>query len=192
MSNIIRNITSVAMHIIDEYISHNSVVIDATCGNGHDTIRLAEKQPRYLYAFDIQETAVNNTKSLLKSCGFSDALKNGAIRLIADSHENIPKYVNIPVTAAVFNLGYLPGSDKRKTTHCDSTLRAVSDCLDILEKDGIISITMYSGHPEGAKEKEVLLSFAEDLDSSLYHVLFISMPNQHSNPPETLFITKKL
>ena len=181
MTNIIRSTANLAMHILKEYISDKDSVIDATCGNGHDTLSLAGCRPRRLYAFDIQQQAISNTEALLTSSGFAGELKDGSISLICDSHENMYKYIDSRISAIIFNLGYLPGGDKTKTTSVTSTLKAVR----------ILCITMYSGHAEGAKEKEALLSLAEKLDSSVYHTAYISMPNQHKNPPEILLITKK-
>lgn len=45
-------------------------VIDATCGNGHDTLELvklvcADNAPGYVYAFDVQEDALANSSYLL-------------------------------------------------------------------------------------------------------------------------------
>lgn len=45
-------------------------VIDATCGNGHDTLELArlvcaDNAPGYVYAFDVQEDALANSAYLL-------------------------------------------------------------------------------------------------------------------------------
>ena len=67
MTNIIRNTTGFAMHIIKEYITPYSIVVDATCGNGHDTLHLAQCRPKRLYAFDIQEQAVASTRGTFSS-----------------------------------------------------------------------------------------------------------------------------
>ena len=96
------------------------------------------------------------------------------------------KYVSSPVKLVVFNLGYLPGADKSVTTLTSSTLDAVQSALELLAKDGLVCITMYSGHQQGAEEKHALLEFAENLDSKYWHVSYISMLNQRKNPPEIL------
>lgn len=191
MSNIIRKTTELAMHIVSEYTFPGCVIIDATCGNGHDTVALASASPSRLYAFDIQKTAVESTKSLLLTAGYETQLADETISIICDSHENMRSYVELPADVIVFNLGYLPGSDKSKTTRKEATLDAVTASLDILAKDGILCITMYSGHPEGFEEKEMLLKMAESLDSGIYHSAFISFVNQKNSPPEILLITKK-
>jgi len=191
MTNIIRTTTEFAMHIASAYISSGDIIVDATCGNGHDTLQLARSNPSKLYAFDIQQSALDSTRVLLNSEGFAPQLDNGDISLICDSHSNMKKYVSSPVKLVVFNLGYLPGADKSVTTLTSSTLDAVQSALELLSKDGLVCITMYSGHHQGAEEKHALLEFAENLDSKYWHVSYISMLNQRKNPPEILLITKK-
>lgn len=192
MTNLIRTTTDLALHIAGKYAFPGSVIVDATCGNGHDTLALAATNPSKLYAFDIQPSAVDTTKKALIDGGYGDLLKDGTVSIICDSHVNMHRYVNEPVNLIVFNLGYLPGGDKTITTNAVATGAAVSASLDLLSKDGLLCITMYSGHPQGAEEKETLLSWSESLDSRKYHAAFISFINQHNNPPEVLLVTKKL
>lgn len=191
MSNIIQTTTELAMYIVSGYIKAGDVLVDATCGNGHDTLSLSGKSPGKLYAFDIADQAISNTRRLLISNGFQNRLDDGSIQLICDSHENIDVYIREPVKAVIFNLGYLPGGDKSLTTSEHSTCSAVSKALTLLAKDGIVCITMYSGHHEGKGEKEALLHMAEALDSGKYHTAYVNMLNQKNYPPEILLITKK-
>lgn len=191
MANIIRNTTNFAMHTIKEYIRPDSTVVDATCGNGHDTLKLAQCGPRQLYAFDIQPQAVQSTTERLINGGFESALTSGSIKVICSSHTDLNDYVKTNIDAAVFNLGYLPGSDKTVTTCPDTTTAAVFKCLDKLNPGGIVSVIMYSGHPGGKEEKNALVNAVRKLDSSRFHAAYINMLNQPSDPPEILFITKK-
>lgn len=101
------------------------------------------------------------------------------------------KYIDEPVNVVVFNLGYLPGGDKSQTTKAQETVDAVSSALSILAKDGLVCITMYSGHDEGLREKKLLLSFASELDPHIYHVAYVDFINQKKQPPDILLITKK-
>lgn len=208
MSNIIRSTTELALYIAREYIRPGGVIVDATCGNGHDTLALAKAARDVaakagstirLLAFDIQQDAINATGRLLMSEGFINELSDGRIRLVHDSHENIAEYLTQAhgtsggeADLIVFNLGYLPGGNKDITTKPGSTLDAVKSGLALLARDGAVCITMYSGHPEGAKEKAQLLDYARNLDSREFHVSYISMVNQLNNPPEILIISRKL
>lgn len=209
MKNIIQSTTELALHIARPYIREGKAVVDATCGNGHDTVALAKAVfPDYgdgtaasennqecpttprLVAFDIQQRAIDATASLLTDEGFGSQLNAGSIRLIRDSHENMEDYVN-EACLIMFNLGYLPGGDKELTTCTESTMKAIRKAAGMLTKGGLLSVAMYSGHPEGAKEKAEVLAFARDLDSKMYHVAYVNMLNQPNCPPELLLITRK-
>ena len=93
--------------------------------------------------------------------------------------------------AIIFNLGYLPGGNKSFTTKKKDTLQAVDAALDLIKVGGVVTVVLYSGHEEGAKEKAALLQMAEKLPASQYHVAYTSLLNQKTAPPEVLFITKK-
>ncbi len=46
-------------------VLESDTVVDATVGNGNDTLLLA-RLASFVYGFDIQKEAINNTDSLLK------------------------------------------------------------------------------------------------------------------------------
>ena len=212
MSNLIQHTTELAMHIAAGYVKPGDIVIDATCGNGHDSLRLAEMRPGHLYAFDLQPDAVRKTRELLEREGFGEELApGGSITVTCLGHEHMTEFFReqglcgntgpedrsagpaAPGFASVilFNLGYLPGGDKQLTTRAETTLEAAKAGQLLLKKDGLLCITMYSGHPEGAEEKRALLAFAEGLDSKCWHVGFVRMLNQKNDPPEILLISRK-
>lgn len=191
MTDLIRTATDLASHMAIQYMMPGDIAIDATCGNGNDTVKLASAMPEKLYAFDIQPAAIENTRNLLISCGFASLLQNDTIRLICDSHENLGSYVKERVGAVMFNLGYMPGQDKSVTTQSVSTLKALTSALELLRIGGIICITMYSGHTEGLKEKKDILEWASGLDNKIFHSSYVSMINQKNSPPEIVFITRK-
>ena len=227
MSNLIQRTTELAMHIVSGYVRSGDTVIDATCGNGHDTLRLAQMGAETVFAFDVQPEAIDATRTLLQQEGFpvskdwsvnDDSLAAskdwsvnddkrsdradapaGQVRIVLAclGHERMAEFFPANTgpegfaSAIVFNLGYLPGGDKARTTKAETTLEAVRASLCFLKKDGLLSLTMYSGHPEGAEEKRALLAFAEGLDSKCWHVGYIRMLNQKNDPPEILLISRK-
>lgn len=221
MENIIRQTTELAMYIVRAYVKPGDVVVDATCGNGNDTLALATMNPVQLYAFDVQDDAVRETIRLLEENGFGDRLTHPGKGNPADdvnpancsltgsrivvrqmAHENLSEFfrneagvetqeTERPLSAVVFNLGYLPGGDKLITTKAETTIKAVRDAMELIRRDGLICVTMYSGHPEGQKEKAALLEFAGELDAAKWHCAYINMPNQKNDPPEILLITRK-
>lgn len=192
MGNIIRQTTQLALHLVRPYISPDSIVIDATCGNGHDTLALAEMEPARLYAFDAQAAAVHATEELLTAQGYGKSIAGGRITIRQLAHEDMGVFLRgCSPDAVIFNLGYLPGGDKTVTTTAETTLAAVRAAMKLLAPDGVICVTMYSGHPEGKREKAALLDFAEGLDAGKWHTAYVSMPNQKHDPPEILMITRK-
>lgn len=175
--------------------------IDATCGNGHDTLWLAELSDR-VYAFDVQHEAIEATARLLERKNISVYCRTGAeceygnethavVELICDSHENMKNYVKEQAAVIVFNLGYLPSGDKSIATAAESTVKALESSLKLLCVNGLLCVTMYQGHYAGKKERAAVLEWAKTLDKSIYHCVHTDMINQPNCPPEILFVTKK-
>lgn len=173
-------------YFINNYINEGDVVIDATAGNGYDTIKLCKKvgTPGKVYAFDIQKQAIESTKQKLESENIENAL------LILDNHTNIDKYVADKVKAVIFNLGYLPKGDHRIHTKGETTIIAIKKSLDLLDDGGFISITVYYGKNSGTDEKNMVMEYIKNLDCKLYTATVHDFYNRPNNPPLTIIITK--
>lgn len=187
MGNLLRSTTATALFLLQQYVRPGDTAVDATCGNGNDTAALARMGAGSIYAFDIQKEAIERTRRHLEEEG----LMRQGIHLIADSHEKIGDYIEEPIRAAVMNLGYLPSASREIVTRAETTTRAIRQLLRLLQKDGIICITMYSGHPGGGEEKRAVLRLAANLDKRKYHAAYLSFINQPDAPPELLLITAK-
>lgn len=163
--------------------------IDATMGNGHDTLflcRLAGEEGHVL-AFDIQKQALESTKALLKSEGMEQKA-----RLILDSHENMAQYADeASVDGICFNFGYLPGSDHSLATKPESSKNAVIEGLRLLKKGGVMSLCIYSGGETGFEERDTLLAYLKSLDEKQYLVIVSAYYNRKNNPPIPVLIIKK-
>ncbi len=183
-NNLITRTTELAKTFWLSYLNEGSVAIDATVGNGNDTLFLAERC-RKVYGFDIQSQAMEKTTELLGKHNLNN------VELYNVSHEHIDEYVSEEADLIVFNLGYLPGGDKQITTDSNSTITAVSKSLPLLRQNGLLSIMMYWGHPQGREEREKLLEFSRNLDNKKYHCVYVSTLNQKACPPEILLITRK-
>lgn len=172
-------------------IKKGDVVVDATMGNGQDTFFLWEQvgPSGMIYAFDIQEKSIEETKKRFMEKNITLIPKN--INLIHDGHENLGKYIDEPIDAAMFNLGYLPGGDKSIVTRPSTTIAALSTTLSLLKIGGIVSIIIYYGHEGGLEEKTALFTFLNQLDNSQYTVLNCSYMNHRNNPPIIVIIQKK-
>jgi len=188
--SIIRTATKFAMAITEKYIKKGDTVIDATAGNGSDTLALSALvgENGKVYAFDIQEAAIKRTKKLLCSGGGFDN-----VILIKGSHENLSSYIaeKGEVAAVVFNLGYLPQGDKSITTKAESSVPGIKESFSILKKGGIVSIVAYPGTEEGKIERDAVLDYVKALAKELYHVCLLTMPNQKGAPPEIIWIEVK-
>lgn len=182
--NLITKTTSLAKEIWNSYLHDGCIAVDATVGNGNDTLYLAERC-KYVYGFDIQQEAIDNTRDLLVKNGYSN------FELFQRSHAEMDQWVKEKVDLIVFNLGYLPDGVKSVTTETETTLKAVEKSLELLRKDGLLSIMIYWGHEEGKKEREALLEYACKLDSKIFHCVYLNTLNQRNNPPEILLITRK-
>jgi 16S rRNA C1402 N4-methylase RsmH len=166
------------------------IVVDGTMGNGHDTLFLSKLvgSEGHVYAFDVQKQALINTQAKLEQ----EKLTNTSLFLKSHEHmtATLPRAVHGHVAAAVFNLGYLPGSDKTVTTSASSTISAVRQLLHLLKEEGVIVIVVYHGHNEGKEEKKELLSFCEELDPRLARVITYQYINQKNDPPFCVAIEK--
>ncbi|EMB73325.1 TPA: class I SAM-dependent methyltransferase [Streptococcus mutans] len=170
-------------NFLAEVLESNSIAVDATMGNGNDTAFLAGLASK-VYAFDVQEQALQKTKERLEQLSFDNA------QLILDGHQNIDKYVSEPIRAAIFNLGYLPSADKSIITKPDTTLEAIQKILDRLEVGGRISIMIYYGHEGGQMEKNAVLNFVKELDQQHFTVMLYQPLNQINTPPFLVMIEK--
>lgn len=166
---------------LKENVSKDDIVVDATIGNGHDTLFLANMS-KFVYGFDIQKQAHENTLNLLKSHN----IKN--YHLIIDSHENIFNYVS-SFKGVVFNLGYLPNSDKSITTTKETTIKTLMKITSQMNRGQFIIMTCYPSHEEGQVEAPAVLKFSENLDDS-FTVLHYHIINSKGNPPFVIVIEK--
>jgi len=190
--NLITKTTELAMSVTLEYVSEGELAIDATCGNGNDTLVLAKAvgETGKVLAIDIQETAINNTEELLNDNGISNVI------CVRDTFENLGQIASVHFegeapAAVMFNLGYLPGGDKTVTTVSETSLNAIKQALDVIKVSGIVTVVLYNGHEAGKSEKNMILEMAEGLSSRDFHVVYTKMLNQKKDPPEVLWITRK-
>ena len=186
----LEKVLNFAQTIIKSCTSSGDITIDATVGNGLDTLFLARlvNCNGHVYGFDIQDKAISNTYQLLKTY----KLNNVSLHKI--SHDKvktiIPEVHYGKITSAMFNLGYLPHGDKRITTNKETTIKAIKEVLSILKKNGIITIIIYPGHKEGKLEHDALLEYTEKLNQKQYQVLIYRFINQINNPPFMIAIEK--
>lgn len=187
MSYELKSARYLAADVLSRVLSEGDSAVDATMGNGHDTealCRLVGPSGR-VYAFDIQPQAVENTRLRLLETGLADRAS-----LFCLGHEHLAEAVPGPVRAVMFNLGWLPGGDHGITTLLPTTLSAVEQALSLLLPGGVLVLCAYPGHPEGAREKESLISFFSSLPPQRYNVLRQVFLNAGPGAPECFVVQK--
>ncbi len=181
-----------ARRLLETAIPKGGIAVDATMGNGHDTVHLAKLvgENGHVYAFDIQSDAIRNTSNRLNENQLSDR-----VTLYEKSHGELEKLIPVTIhgriNGAIFNLGYLPGGDKEIVTKPTSTIAAIEQLLSIMEKEGIIVLVIYHGHEQGAVERDELLEYVSGIDQQSAHVLEYRFINQANNPPFIIAIEKR-
>lgn len=185
--------------MLKDIIKTNDVVVDATMGNGYDTQFLAELGAN-VYAFDVQEEALNATEKRLDDAGIknkifeknlSNLLTEPSVNLVLSGHEKLSEYVKEPIKAAIFNLGYLPKTDKSVVTKADTTLTALDALTNQLVVGGRIAIMIYYGHEGGMEEKDAVIKWTSSLPQKDWEVTSYAPLNQIHTPPILVLIEKR-
>ena len=167
-------------YFILRHLKEGDVAVDFTMGNGHDTEFLSKTVGEFghVFAFDIQEAALASTSDNLKKAGCPNNYT-----LILDSHHNVKKYVDVPIKAGMFNLGYLPGSgDKSVTTMRATTLPAIEAAIELMDKDAIILVAVYPGHKEGEEEGKLVCEYLSTLSRYKVCATRINILNSPTSP----------
>lgn len=162
------------------HLKEGDTCADFTMGNGHDTAFLSKAvgENGHVFAFDIQEGAIESTKKTLVSEGCPENYT-----LILDSHHNAKNYIDKKIKAGMFNLGYLPGSgNKSLTTKRETTLPAVKEAINMLDSDGILLIAVYPGHEEGNLEGIMLDKTLRDYDRREMSISRFQIINSPTSP----------
>ncbi|NGP44225.1 methyltransferase domain-containing protein [Bacillaceae bacterium SIJ1] len=175
--------------LLEQYLQPGDMAIDMTVGNGHDTVKLCKLvgPDGVVFGFDIQEKALTEAKKRLQ-----EAMLKATLFL--DSHANwathLPEEEIVRIKAAIFNLGYLPGSDKTVITQEASTLNALA-ALTEKAPNALIIVVAYPGHPGGAEEKQAVQEFVESIPSTTHRALHYGLINHPSAPTIYALIPQK-
>lgn len=184
---LLNNTVSITKSYIKDYIKQGQVVLDATVGNGKDTVLMANMvgDSGRVYGFDIQKIAIENTKKLLEEETFRER-----VVLIRDSHEYLNKYISVKLDFIIYNLGYLPNGDKDIITKASTTIKSLKSALELLNNNGLLLINSYVGHDGGLEENIEIENLLKNLNQKHFNVLKHSFINQKNTPP-VLYIVEK-
>jgi hypothetical protein len=191
------SLLELAQASIHRAVTPGGLVVDATAGNGNDTLFLAGLvgPAGLVLAFDIQPEALEKTRVALEKANLATR-----VRLFLTGHENIAACLQsnaVPppvgqlaasltarspsdpalylsakarVHAAMFNLGFLPGSTKEIATRPNTTLAALIGLLPAMLPGAVLSIHCYSGHDGGLEESKAVLDWAARQPETLWRI----------------------
>ncbi len=184
----LRSARYLAADVRRQVVRRGDAVIDATLGNGHDTLALARLvgSTGRVWGFDVQESAVAHTTARLSAENLLDRCL-----LFQTGHENIAQIVTSPVRYVSFNLGWLPGGDKRITTRWVTTEAALKSALTLLLPLGVCTVCAYPGHAEGDHERTALEAYLSTLRPQDFNVLHQRFLNAGPGAPECFVIQKQ-
>ncbi len=188
MAYMLRSARFLSHDVLKEAVQKGDTVIDATMGNGHDTLFLCELvgEEGKVIAFDVQAQAVESTRRRLMENGML-----GRASLYHMGHERMEEAGAQDVSAIVFNLGWLPGGDKSVTTLWETTKVALEKALSLLKKNGVLLLCAYPGHQEGDRERAEVINFLASLPPQQYNVLHQRFLNAGPGAPENFVIQRQ-
>lgn len=134
--------------------------VDGTAGNGRDTLFLAERVAPggRVDAFDIQAAALARARRRLAAAGLDPV-----VRWHRASHDRLGHHIGAACpSAVVFNLGWLPGGDRRIVTRPATTRAALQQTAVRLAPGGRLAVCAYRGHPGGPQEAEAVADWIAD------------------------------
>lgn len=168
-------------------IVSGDVVVDATMGNGYDTVQLAQLvgENGRVIGFDIQQEAVERTSNRLLDAGLLDRCT-----LIHEGHEKMQHHIVEQIKLVLFNLGYLPGGTHGLFTRAETTIIAIESAMILLQDNGVILIVVYHGGDSGYEERDALLQWVTTIDARNWRVQIQRIINWPNDPPFLIVIEK--
>jgi SAM-dependent methyltransferase len=180
------SVLSQAQRIVAERTVAGDIAIDATAGNGVDTLFLARTvgPGGHVYAFDVQQEALAQTRARLDDAGAQAPL--APVTLIHAGHESLRERIDREhhgrISAVMFNLGYLPGGPPGVITKPHTTLPAMEAALDALRAGGVITAVVYPGHDGGREEADEVEKWAAGVSSAAAQTVVYRFPQKPAAP----------
>ena len=188
----VQPLTIQAHDAIRDLVCQGEIAIDATAGNGHDTQFLAELvgSDGTIFAFDIQETALQKTALRLKDAKVQNVILIN--RDHADLSSVIPEEYHGRVAAVMFNLGYLPGADKQVVTSAESTRKGILQAVTLLRPGGVLTVLAYTGHDGGNDEADAVAEVLGGLPKEQFVMTKIESQLGKTSGPRMFHVKRRL
>jgi len=183
----LRGAVPLSHFFLRQRVCPGDLVLDATCGNGLDTLLLAvlAGEGGRVWGFDIQPHAIAATRELLEREG-----RLAQVELVEASHDRLCEFVPAGLKAAVFNLGYLPGGQTSLITCPESTVSAIGQAAALLKPAGIITISLYTGHQGGPEEALAVESWGASLAPKDFNVWCSRQLNRPGIAPYLILVER--
>ena len=186
-----QRLTAAATSWIEVALFDGALAVDATVGNGYDTLFLAHRVgPKgKVLGFDVQKAALAGARELLKFVGSLDR-----VSFIHDSHSRLADYLPAEATiqGAMFNLGYLPRGNRQIITRPDTTIVALRAVLAHLAERGRVTLLVYRGHEEGILEYLEVRKFLEQLPEDEWKIEEFASTSDSPIAPQIISDSKKI
>ena len=181
--------TNLVRILLEDLVSPGDIAVDATCGNGNDTLILSSLvgETGRVVSIDIQLEAMASARLTL-----SESVEN--VHFLHDCHSKLDTLLSgFPrPSVVVFNLGYLPGGDKSLVTKPHTTVKALRHALEAIKVGGHVVMVVYTGHPGGVEEGLAIDHFISSLDSKHYAVMKHQWLNLPGSPPYVLLFERRV
>ena len=181
------SVTEIVHDLVRPHLRPGDTALDGTAGNGHDALFLARcvGPAGRVFAWDLQPLAIDRTATLLAKHGVT------WVESILGDHADLDRTsVSPPLSAAMFNLGYLPASDRSIVTSAASSVRAIRAALGFLRPGGIATVLAYTGHPGGAEEAEAIRDLLTSQPSAEYEFREVTIPAGRTAPPKLFALVR--
>lgn len=137
--------------------------VDATVGGGRDALFAASimEPSGKLFCFDVQAEAIARSKKLIE-----ENAPECACEFFHAGHEHmkelLPRQTHGRINCFFFNLGWLPGSDKKIATRAETTIEGLSAAFELADRNAcVISVCCYKAHEGGMSEFRAVERFME-------------------------------
>lgn len=187
-SSIFPKPTEMAHEWLRNIIRPGDWVIDATLGNGHDALFLAQcvGEQGKVVGFDVQQQALDAATANFRRHEVGESVYEWHLA----SHARVADLVTRPVRAVMFNLGYLPGADHAVITSTEETLAALAAATALLMPGGMLTVVCYPGHDGGDREAEAVKAWAKGIGVG-WHVVHYEKWATRQPAPELIALQKK-
>lgn len=153
---------------LQDILHPQALVIDATLGQGKDTLFFLQQHAGCIHAFEIDEQVMEETAALLeaeqKKLQEQDPhRKQSRMILHPCSHDEMGILLNQEkgkVDGIIFNFGWYPKEAGRSETLPETSARAVEQALELLRPKGRMALVFYD-HVHAAEEQQAVLKILE-------------------------------